>query len=222
MQRIRGVGGAIQGHYRVAQFSGITTGLGANAILFAARWATTATLRAAITRLRCFAQILTPFTAAQEIQVAAYLCSAFTANDTGGTVITPPPAGQNSLLQFQESAQASQFSDLRIASATALGAGTRTPDTLPFAIGLGAQLLAAAAGSQNIDLLDYEVDSDQKWPVILQGGGYVGHGGSTLVPANAQGIEIQSPIAQGAGGTVRFGIELEWLEYNWDSTEVIN
>lgn len=222
MQRIRGVNGPILGHYRIAAFSGLTTGLGAGAILFAARWATTQLLRAALTRLKVTAQIVTPFTNAQELQCAAFLCSAFTASDSGGTAITPPPAGQNSLLQFVESSQASQFTDLRIASASAVAAGTRTPDTLAFAGGLGAQVLAAAAAAQNLILLDYDVSSDQRWPAMLQGGGPTSHGSATNVASNAQGIEIQSPIAQGAAGTVRYLIEMEWLEYYWDSAEVIS
>lgn len=222
MQRIRGVSGPILGHYRIAAFSGLTTGLAANAVLFSARWATTLLLRAAITRLKATAQIITPFTAAQEIQIAGLLASGFTASDTGGTVITPPPAGQNSFLQVSESGQASQFTDLRIASASAVAAGTRTLDTLAFMGAVGGQLLAAAGAAQNLIVADFEVESDQRLPIILQGGGPTSHGSSTNVAANAQGFVITSPIAQGAGGTVRFLLEMEWLEYAWDSAETIN
>lgn len=221
MQRIRGVSGPILLHGRIAAFSGLTTGLAAGAILFAARWATQQFLRAAITRLKVTAQIVTPFTSAQELQVAAYLCSAFTASDTGGTTITPPPAGQNSLIQVAESSIASAWTDLRIASAAAVAAGTRTVDALAFAGGIGAQLLAAASAAENLILLDYDVSSDQRWPVILQGGGPTSHGSATNVAANAQGFELQSPVAQGAGGTVRYLVEMEWLEYYWDSAEVL-
>lgn len=223
MQRIRGVSGPIQGHYRIAAFSGLTTTLAAGAILFAARWATTANLRAAIQRLKVTAQIITPFTSAQELQIAGFLASAFTASDTGGTAITPPPAGQNSLIQVVEGAQASQFTDIRIASATAVAAGTRTQDTLAFMGGIAAQLLAAASAAQNIIVADYDAaTSDQRMPIILQGGGPTTHGSSTNVAANAQGIEVVNGILQGAAGTVRYLVEMEWLEYNWDSAETIS
>lgn len=222
MQRIRGVSGPILGHYRIAAFSGLTTGLGAGAILFSARWATTNLTRAAITRLKATAQVVTAFTGAQEIQLAAFLASAFTASDTAGTTITPPPAGQNSFLQVSESAQASQFTDLRIASATAVAAGTRVVDTLAFMGAAGGQLLAAAGAAQNVIVADFEVESDQRLPIILQGGGPTTHGSNTNVPANAQGVIVTSPIAQGAGGTVRLLLEMEWLEYAWDSAETLN
>jgi hypothetical protein len=222
MIRIRGVSGPIVGHYRLAALSGLTTGLGANAIIFAARWATTALLRAAIQRLKVTAQIVTPFTAANELSIAAYLASSFTASDTGGGSNLAPPAGQNSFLQVVEAAQASNFTDIRIASATALAAGTRTLDTTAFLAALGAQDLAAASAAQNVIIADYDAaTSDQRLPIILQGGGPIAHGGNTNVATNAQGIEVQSPIAQGAGGTVRFLVEMEWVEYGSDSAEGI-
>jgi hypothetical protein len=214
MQRIRGVSGPIQGHYRAAFLSGLTTGLAAGAPVFSARWATQSTLRAAILRLRASAFTITAFTTAQELQIQAFLASSFTASDTGGTQAIPA-AGQNSFLQVSESAQASQFTDLRVASTSALGAGTRTLDTTPFLAGIGFSTNPAVISA------DWDQDTDQKLPIILQGGGYVGHGGSTNVPANAQGIVVTNGIAQGATGTVRFLIELEWLEFNWDSAETV-
>lgn len=222
MQRVRGVSGPILGHYRVALLSGLTTGLAANAPIFAARWATTQNLRAAIQRLKVTAQVVTPFTAANEVSLAAFLASGFTANLTGGTP-SVPVAGQNSLLQVSEVAQASQFSDIRIATAVALAAGTFVADTVPFLAALGAQDLAAASAAQNIILADYDAaTSDQRLPIILQGGGPTTHGSATPVPANAQGLVVTSPIAQGVGGTVRFLVEMEWLEFNWDSAEGVN
>src|SRR5271168_3261529 len=181
MQRIRGVSGPILGHYRIALISGLTTGLGANAIIFSARWATTLNLRGAIQRLKVTAQTITAFTAAQEIQVAAFLASGFTASDTGGTQVLPP-AGQNSLLQVNEVAQASVFTDIRIATTTALAAGTRTVDTTPFLAAIGAQELAAAGAAENVIIADYDAaTSDQRLPIILQGAGPTTHGSATNV-----------------------------------------
>lgn len=219
MQRIRGVSGPILGHYRLATLTGLTTGLAGGAPIFSVRWATTLNLRAAIQRLRVTAQIITPFTAAQEVQVSAFLASAFTASDSGG-VAQIPAAGQNSLLQVSESAQGSQFTDIRVASTTALTPGTRAVDPIALLTAAGAQLLAAANAAQNAIVIDYDAaTSDQRMPIILQGGGPTTHGSNVNVPANAQGIVVANQIAQGAGGTVRFVVDLEWLEYNWDSAE---
>lgn len=220
MQRVRGVSGPVQGHFRASWASSLTTGMGAGGIVFAGQWATTANIRAAITRLKCAAYIVTPFTSAQEIELAAYLLSAYTATASGGTSAVPT-AGHNSFLQVAESAYASQFTDLRIGQGIA--AGTWTADSIPFAAAGGAQLLAAASAAQSVPIvLDFDASSDQRMPIILQGGGPTSHGSSTNVPANAQGILIESLVAQGAGGTVRFLVEMEWLEYSWDSAEILS
>jgi hypothetical protein len=230
VQKIRGVSGPIVFHGRIALLSGLTTGMGANAPIFSARWATAAYLRAAIMRLRCSMLTTTAFTTPQETSVSAYLASVFTASDSGGTTGIPV-AGQNSLLQVSESTQVTAFTSIQIAAAAALTPGTRTLDTIPFIAGEG---FSAAVG-QNAGgavLFDWNVDSDQRTPLVLQGItptiGQQAIAGSqppatpANIPNNAQGIVIASNIAQGALGVVRFLVEMEWLEYATNAAEVIN
>jgi len=230
VHKIRGVSGPIVFHGRIALLSGLTTGMGANAPIFSARWATAAYLRAAIMRLRCSMLTTTAFTTAQETSVNAYLASAFTASDSGGTSGIPV-AGQNSLLQVSEAATVSAFSSIQIAAAVALTPGTRTLDTIPFIAG---EAFTSGAGQNpgGAVLFDWNVDSDQRTPIVLQGiTPTIGQQGipgvqppatPANIAANAQGIVIQSDIAQGAAGVVRFLVELEWLEYATNAAEVIN
>lgn len=214
MQRLRGVSGPILGHYRLAAVSGGATGLSIGGLIFSARWATAAFLRAAITRFKVSATTVTAFTTPQELAVSATLLSAFTASDTGGTAMVPP-AGQNSFLQVVEAAQGSQFTDIRICGAAALTAGTRTGDNQPF--------LSASGFSTAVSPLiaDFDVSSDQRLPIILQGGTPIGHGNATTVPGNAQGIAVTTPVALGAVGVVRYIVEMEWVEFGSDSAEVL-
>lgn len=217
MQRVRGVSGPILGHYRGSWLSSLTTGMGAGGIVWAAQWATQQNVRAAITRLKCAARIVTPFTAAQEIVLQAFLLSSYTVAATGGSA-SVPATGKNSFLQVAEGTSGSLFSDIRVGQGVA--AGTWTSDVIPFAQASAAQVLAAASAAEDPAVLDFDANSDQRLPIILQGGGPAVHGGAN-VPANAQGIQITSLIAQGAGGTVRFVVEMEWLEFAWDSAEVL-
>lgn len=219
MQHVRGVSGPILGHFRGAWVSSLTTGMGAGGIVWVCQWATQQNIRAAITRLKCSAKIVTPFTAAQEIELLAYLLSSYTVAATGGSA-SIPAAGKNSFLQCVESGYGSQFSDIRVGSGIA--AGTWISDVIPFIGASGAQLQAAASAVQDPVLFDFDANSDQRQPIILQGGGPTSHGSGTNVATNAQGIQIQTLIAQGAGGTVRFIVEMEWLEFAWDSAETIS
>lgn len=230
MQKIRGVSGPIVYHGRIALLSGLTTGMGANAPIFSCRWATAAYLRAAIMRLRVSQLTQTAFTTGQETSLSAFLASAFTASDSGGTQRIPV-AGQNSLLQVSEAAQVSAFTDIRIAAAAALTPGTRTLDTIPFISGLGfSNAVGQNAGGEVI--FDWNVDSDQRTPLVLQGitptigqqaiPGVQPPATPANIAANAQGIVVQSNVAQGATGVVEFLVEMEWLEYATNAAEVIN
>lgn len=189
------------GHYRVAAVSGLTTGMGANANIFAARWGGTAPVRPLILRLKLSAAIITPFTAAQEVSAQAFIARAFTAMDTVGTLLTLTGTNnvQNSI------ADAPSTAAIMIAAAGANTAGTRTLDANPFLYMPGSQPLAAANAVGGPFSTSFEVDSDMQFPFNLQC--------AQALAANAEGIVVQVPVAQGAGGTVRYAIEMEWLEY---------
>lgn len=190
-----GISGQVTGDYRLAVFTGLTTGLTANQPFFAFRWGST-THRCAIRYLRLQAQIVTPFTAAQDLIAEAILARTFTASDTGGTAITLTTTNQ-SLHSY--SSVASKVTDARVATTGTLTAGTRTLDSQGFLNLLSAQALAAAAAAQVTSSNDYA-------PI----------GRHHLVLTQDEGIIVRCPVAQGAGGTVRFGIEIEWTEFQKD------
>lgn len=191
------------GHYRVAAATGLTTGLTAGNPIFSARWGNTTAIRPLITRLEVFGALITPFTVANEVSAAAFVARGFTAADTGGTALTltGTNAGvQNSLGDVPPSCT------INVATTGTLTAGTRTLDANPFLYVAGAQTLAAAsAGSLSI-YDEFHVGSDQEFPYNLQN--------ANSAAANVEGIVVTVPTAQGAGGTVRYVIEMEWIEYN--------
>jgi hypothetical protein len=217
VERIRGVSGPITGHYRFAVQSGPTTTLTAISPVFTARWATVIPgLCAAILRFKVSFQTIVAFTTAQEIQATAFLASGYTANRVSGNQVIPA-AGQNSLLRSVEATQQTQFTDLRIANATALAGGTMTLDTQPFA------WASSFSTNPSPGVLDFNVDSEAKMPLILQGGGPLALGNPTLNPSNAQGIDVGiGTVTQGAAGTVRYLVEMEWVEFNSFGAETLD
>jgi len=214
MQHIRHVSGPITGKWRLSAVTGLTTGLGANAPIFAARFAPTTFVRACITDLRIKAQIITPFTSAQEISASIFIARSFTASDTGGTAVTP--AGLSGMVSsVSDSAYTTAFTDIRVATTAAITAGTRTLDANPILYLPGAQILAATSAGQGYFETDMTNGGDQRFGINLQGQ-------TNGVAANAEGIVVTLPIAQGAAGTVRYSIEVEWVEYVTNSAESIS
>lgn len=212
MQHIRGVNGPIIGKWRVSFLTGLLSGVASGAPVFAARFAPTGPVRALITDLRLKAAIVTPFTAAQEIQFAAYIARSFTASDSGGNAITLTQPAQN--LCSTDTQVPSAFTDIRYAAAVALTPGTRTLDGAPILFIEAAQTLAAAAANPITVADQITMYGDQRFGISLQGqtGG---------VAANAEGIVVNNVTILGAGGTARLVVELEWVEYVTNSAESI-
>lgn len=207
---IRGVNGPILGKFRLSALTGLTTGLAAGATIFSARFAPADGLygqqpriRALITDLRIKAAITVPFTAANEISAQAFIARAFTASDTGGTALLPTGIQQN--LSSIDLGYTTAFTDMRIATAAALAAGTRTLDPSAILNMPAAQPGTSITAQANFETA-LETISDQQFMPNLQGqtGG---------VAANAEGLVVTLPVAQGAGGVVRYAIELGWIEY---------
>jgi hypothetical protein len=201
--------GSITGHYRTAAISGLTTGLAANAPIFSFRNANSGYLRVLLQRLRMQMAIVTPFTTAQEITCAAYVARSFSSADTGGTnlTLTGVNATLNSISDIACSATA------RVSTTGALTVGARTVDTQPFLYLPGAQLFAASSTSTQAApfVEEYVLNSDQQFPLNLQGGALWQGVGNYNGP---EGIVVQNGIAMGAAGTVRFAFEIEWIEYD--------
>jgi hypothetical protein len=201
--------GNITGHYRTAAVSGITTGIAAGATIFTFRNASAGYIRCLLQRLRMQMSITVPFTAAQELYMAAYVARSFSAADTGGTALTL--SGVNATLN--SIADAPCVATMSVASTVALTPGTRTLDAQPFLFCPGAQLFTASSTTTNATpfVEEYVLNSDQQFPLNLQGGALWNNVGNFAGP---EGIVIQNGFAMGAGGSVRFVVEVEWIEYD--------
>lgn len=140
-----------------------------------------------VTRLRALWQTITGFTAAQEVSLAAYLLSAYTAAHTGGSagVVVPRASGLD----------ATGLTG-RIGDTGALTAGTQT---------IGAQLLRGSFS----ELADGV--TVQKGFVDEQRGGeddpHV-----VCVLGTETGILVRNEILMGAAGTGRLTVELDGYE----------
>lgn len=213
MQHIRGVNGPILGKFRLAAVTGLTTGFVANSSIFDAQFAPTGNVRAVITDLRLKAQLVTPFTSANEYSAQAFIARSWTSSPTGGTLISISGL-QNMLSSVSDAPYTSAFTSIRVCNTSSLGNGTFTLDTVPLLYLPAAQVLAAASAAGEWHETALGPISDQRFGINLQGqtGG---------IATNAEGIAVQVPIAQGAGGVVRYCVEMEWYEYATNSAETI-
>ena len=116
--------GNILGHYRTVCISGALVSIGANGILFSARWAGPLPPVAVITRIQAGFEITTAVTVATPINFEAVGLKGFTAANTGGVTITPT--------RMRASMSLSSFADFRMATTAALGGGTQTLDAVGF------------------------------------------------------------------------------------------
>jgi hypothetical protein len=206
------VSGAIVGHYRTAAISGLVAGAAAGSTLFSARYApSNANYRAVLQRLRIQMAIISPFTAAQEIYLAAFKVHGFSAADTGGTALTltAPNAMLNDIADIATSMS------INVATTGALTAGTRTVDAQPFLVALGSQTFTTATAVQAAPFAEeYVLNSDQQYPFNLQGAASLPQNSGGGTAYGPEGIIVQCGIALGAGGTVRCSFEMEWVEYD--------
>lgn len=181
------------GEYRIAEFSGLTTGIAANGEVFQFRWTDAANL-CVLRSLKVRAAVITGFTAAQELAFAASMVANWSADGSGGTPITP---GATNLLKRSTYPQ-SKVGSARIATTGALTAGTKTIYTNPFMVGVG-KTLAAAATVQDAAIEEgIWFDAGLAGPIVIQ---------------QNEGFIVRNTIAMGAGGTVRWAIQAEWAEF---------
>lgn len=192
------VNGTVVGHYRISVATGLTTGLLALDPIFSARWSSTAGIRAAILRLKLQANIVTPFTNAQEVTAAATMARGWSVADSGGSVVTLTTINN----QQSTSSDVASIAGMRIAGAGALTAGTRTLDANPFLQLSNSQLLAAATAAAVPGTAEFGVNSEMQFPFVVD------------TVAQNQGIVVNVPVAHGAAGTVRYIVDLEWIEYS--------
>lgn len=195
-------GGVLLGHYRAALITGLTTGMAANAPIVSLRWTDAGQAAAApgfvyvrprlllLLGIDVGAVVTTAFTGAQPTDFECIKATGFTASDTGGTQIT---AAQ--IPKMRSTFGTSLVGDLRRATTSALGAGTRTLDTIGFAAGPLYNQNTGGSGEtlENV----YSLSRNGQYPLTL---------------TTNEGIIVRVPTAQGAVGVVQYYVTMEWIE----------
>jgi hypothetical protein len=180
---------------------GVTTGiiaasLGASSELFQFRNASSTTL-ARINRITISAAVTTTmFAAGVPVELALFKATGWSAAGTGGTAVSPA-ALLKRRTRFGSSAMAS--GDIRIATTGALGAGTKTLETLALSTVLaGGPITGALDGTfiQPGTVLWECSPGDDEHPLIL---------------GNNEGLSLVSVAVPGTG-TWRLGVNVYWGE----------
>lgn len=196
--------------FRLAGVSGLITGVAADGVLFAWR-NPSADIVQHLVALTLKWRTVSGFTAAQEVAIAAHHVTAFDAaspaNYAGGTDLSNPASNPayvnldeiiNSAYSYTESNSKSVLAtgNVRIATIAALThAGTPVIASQPFGWDAFAELAAGASVQKGVCDVLYRP----------------AHGGYQRFGSNA-GFVVRAPIALGAGGTGRLGVEVAWFE----------
>jgi hypothetical protein len=206
--------GKFEGAYRVAAVSGLVTGVAAASPtaghLFAMRWSPPTSgpriLKVClIQRIRAKWRTISGFTAAQEVGLDLSVLRGYSANHSGGTAVTLTTQNQQkrggttpSTTVSAQGMLPSLMADMRIAAAGALTAGTHTFDAQPIARdGYSENAAAATVPLGRFDMEFLNADAVGDCPIVL---------------GPNEGLCIRNVVAQGAGGTARIIVEVDWLE----------
>lgn len=189
--------GAGGGHYAYGGFTGILpAALGAGSEIFQFRW-TDATRFCVIRKVKISAVVSTTFFAAGvPVQIDLVKATAWTVQGTLGTGITPA-----ALLKKRTSMASTLVAsgDIRIATTAALGAGTKTLESLSLSAIAAPGPITASLNGQIIP------------PGTILFQNEVGDGDHPLVLAQNEGFVIRS-VAVPATGTWTAAIEIQWAE----------
>lgn len=185
------------GAYAYGGFTGVLpAALAANSEIFQFRW-THATNLAVIRKIRIAASVSTTFFAAGvPVQIDLVKSTAWSGQGTGGTAVSPA-----ALLKRRTSMGSSLVAsgDIRIATTAALGAGTKTLETLALSSLVAAGPITASLNGTIIEagtiLWQAEV-ADQEHPLVL---------------VQNEGFSIRS-VAVPATGTWQCAITVDWSE----------
>lgn len=185
------------GHFTYGGFTGILpAALAANSEIYQFRW-TDATRLAVIYKIKISAVVSTTFFAAGvPVQVDLVKSTGWSAAGTGGTAISPA-----ALLKKRTSMSSSLIAsgDMRIATTAALGAGTKTLETVSLASLAAPGPITASLNGQIIapsTILFRAESSDGQYPLVL---------------AQNEGFSIRS-VAVPATGTWTAAISVDWAE----------
>lgn len=196
-----------EGAYANASPSGLIAGVAAGTAtaghLWAFRWPTPTDARqfAVIQRLRVRAFTIAGFTAAQEVRLAVYKLTGYSASHSGGTGAIVPSTKRtgNAAAAVPPSggAMPAALAVIQVANTGELTAGTQTLDAQPIKSAVYSELAAAATVPKGaIDILA-PTDDVIRHPFVLQGN---------------EGLLVRNEVAMGGGGTVRLIVEVEWYE----------
>lgn len=185
------------GHYTYGGFTGILpAALGANSEIFQFRWSD-ATRVCIINEIKISACVSTTFFAAGvPVQIDLVKSTGWTVAGTLGTAISPA-----ALLKKRTSMSSTLVAsgDMRIATTAALGAGTKTLETLSLATIIAPGPITASLNGQIIA------------PGTILYRGEIGDGQYPLVLAQNEGFSIRS-VAVPATGTWTASIQIDWTE----------
>lgn len=185
------------GSYSYGGFTGILpAALGANSEIFQFRWAD-ATRICLINQIRISACVTTTFFAAGvPVQIDLIKSTGWSAAGTGGTGLTPA-----ALLKKRTSMGSTLIAagDVRIATTAALGAGTKTLETLALSTLIAPGPITASLNGMIIAPGTALHESD------------VGNGEHPIALVQNEGISIRS-VAVPATGTWMASIMIDWTE----------
>ena len=186
------------GYYEMALKSGAMTVIAAGADVFALRFVSNPAngikKRFELKYLKVDFIATTGFTGAQVVEFDAFIARAFSASDTGGTASLPPAGMQKKQTLYPDS-DVLTYGDLRISNTSALGNGTRTPDTFPFACFPGYASAGAAGLTRLLPLM--QEFGEHHVPVVLR---------------SNEGIIIQPGVTMGAAGVGNLFVDIGWME----------
>lgn len=180
-------GSEVLGHYIIGEASGIVATPAAAAEIFQFRNSHASNL-VIIERLVISMSNAAAVTAAQEFGFEIFRATGWSVQGTLGTALDARPRRRNSM-----SASSMTAGDIRIATTAALGAGTKTLDTLRVATGPGPSTNAIGAAGPIV----YLPEDDIRYPI--------------MVLANNEGFVIRNLVTY-ATGSARFHVRVYWRE----------
>jgi hypothetical protein len=191
--------GVYGGHYQAAAVTGAITVIAGGGAIFSTRWAAVAGGPSfmLLKRVQLAWVVTTAFGAAQVIDFDIVRATAFTVSDSGGTALTPFTGNNNKVRS--SIMNTSQVTDMRIAAAAALTAGTRTQDANPFGyLPAGTQPAANTALLTAAGLTDlYKDDAIAQHPQMF---------------GNNEGFQIRVVTTMGATGIMKAYVVVTWAE----------
>lgn len=180
-------GSDVLGHYVIGEASGIVATPAAGAEVFQFRNSHASNL-VVIERMTISMAHAAAVTAAQEFGFELFKATGWSAQGTGGTALDARPKRKSTISNSSMVA-----GDIRIATTAALGAGTKTLDTVRLATGPGPSVNAIGAQGPVV----YLPEDDIRYPFN--------------VLANNEGLVLRNLVTY-ATGSARFHVRVYWRE----------